>query len=378
MCDENITYQNPPTDYDITTATLNHLQDEIDEINNTTIPDLSNTITQVRQSNVDTSNVLFIGDSFADGYYSGYDSAIANENNWCVYLAKKMNITNYRKYSKGGLCFTQNDNRLSKFLKTVIIPAEKENKDKITSIIMMMGVNDSVISTSNDNVRAGANDAFSLLREEYPNATIYFFYSAVQRLLEGKSYRVIAECANNNDIAFIGESYIWNIGYDTTYYVKGADDSCYHPTIKGSESIAQKMNNYFRIGDIMPFHTFYTSFNHTSTSDKPFDITGGMFIKVDNNVMHINIQANIYLKDTSWGNAYCELANTIPDAVVGNSDRDLVISTYDIANHKSGAFSINSGNKRTLLVMDSVNDFLSTGVFFDVDSSVDLTTWCYL
>lgn len=340
------------------------------------ITNIKNYDKQVKNWHHDFSNTIFIGDSFADGYYAGYDPTTANDNNWCKYLADMLNITNYKKFSKGGLCFTENENSLLNLLNNVVNP-NVTDKNAVTSIIMMMGVNDSVLDTNNDKIRSGANNAFGIINKNYPNATVYFFYSATQKLLEGKSYRVVAECCSNNNICFIGESYIWNNGYNTSYYVKGNNDSVYHPTTLGNTTIAKKMKNYFMIGDIISYHTSYISFEHQSTTDNPFDIHGGMYIKLNNNVLHIDIQANVFRKNDSYTNSFVTLATSIPNEVVGNSDIDLIVPTYDIVNRKNGTFSINCGNKKTILVLDNTQSFLATGVFYRANTSIDLGSWCY-
>lgn len=360
-------YQNPPTTRDIVTDALDSLQAQIDELTKNT--------NQSKHWNADFTNTIFIGDSFAAGWYEGHGND--DVNNWCVQFANMMHITNYRRYAKGGLCFNySSSNNLKDYLINTINPNERD-KSAVTSIMMMIGVNDSLLG-ANDNLYDQAYETLNSIKTTYPNAEIYLFYSAVRNLREGRSFRRIMEPANNLGIAFMGESYLWNIGMDTTYYVKG-NSSCYHPTEKGSKLIAEKMRNYFLLGDLYSFHSTYISFEHTYDSTKdddiPFDIHGGMHIKVNNNVVNIDLQANIF-KKANWSENLI-LASTLDEAY--RPDGFFTIATEDTSyTHQLAAFDINGDSQTTKITIASGGTWSESGMIFKANSTIDIGSWCYL
>ena len=117
---DNITYQNPPTDYDITTQTLNHLQDQIDE--------LKTEITTEKKWSADFSNTIFIADDFE------------NYGSWSEEFANKMNITNYRRYYKQGLRFWSGSvNNLKSYVENTILVKETSPAD-VTAVIICVAI----------------------------------------------------------------------------------------------------------------------------------------------------------------------------------------------------------------------------------------------
>ena len=300
------------------------------------------------------SNTIFIGDSFAEGYYYGSAGGGA-ENNWCVYLATLMNITNYRRYAKSGLAMSdkQYDNSLYKFIDTTILPSEstpdEKAPEKVTSIIIMMGENDSILRTNN----LGTNilDTLNHLQEKFVNATIYLFYSAARNISEIASYRYYAEGCNSAAVCFIGESAFWNIGAGSDYYVKGGTDTTYHPTKKGSMRIAKQMRNYFSIGDICPRFTEYLT-AHTENENYKADVTG--WISIENNMIIITGNCNIYANEGKQINdGYIIFKTyTIPEYLNGN--QTVITNAYDGAYSRAPAFikfNTRNGNQEACILV---------------------------
>lgn len=317
--------------------------------------DISNLQSNKKWHN-DFSNTIFIGDSFAEGYYYGSAGGGA-EHNWCVNLAKLMNITNYRRYAKSGLAMTdkQYDNSLYKFIDTTILPSENTPNEKapleVTSIIIMMGENDSVLGTTN--LSANVLETLNHLQEIFKNATIYLFYSAARNISEVASYRYYAEGCNSAAVCFIGESAFWNIGAGSDYYVKGGTDTTYHPTTKGSEKIAKQMRNYFSIGDICPRFTKYLT-AHAENENYKADVTG--WITIENNMIILTGNCNIIAKEGKQVNdGYIIFRTyTIPEYLNGN--QTVLATAYDGAYSRAPAFiefNTRNGNQEAcILVFD--------------------------
>lgn len=317
--------------------------------------DISNLQSNKKWHN-DFSNTIFIGDSFAEGYYYGSAGGGA-EHNWCVNLAKLMNITNYRRYAKSGLAMTdkQYDNSLYKFIDTTILPSENTPNEKapleVTSIIIMMGENDSVLGTTN--LSANVLETLNHLQEIFKNATIYLFYSAARNISEIASYRYYAEGCNSAAVCFIGESAFWNIGAGSDYYVKGGTDTTYHPTTKGSEKIAKQMRNYFSIGDICPRFTKYLT-AHAENENYKADVTG--WITIENNMIILTGNCNIIAKEGKQVNdGYIIFRTyTIPEYLNGN--QTVLATAYDGAYSRAPAFiefNTRNGNQEAcILVFD--------------------------
>lgn len=331
----------------------------------------------------DFSNTIFIGDSFAEGYYYGSAGGGA-EHNWCVNLAKLMNITNYRRYAKSGLAMTdkQYDNSLYKFIDTTILPSENTPNEKapleVTSIIIMMGENDSVLGTTN----LGANvlETLNHLQEIFKNATIYLFYSAARNINEIASYRYYAEGCNSAAVCFIGESAFWNIGAGSDYYVKGGTDTTYHPTTKGSEKIAKQMRNYFSIGDICPRFTEYLT-AHTENENYKADVTG--WISIENNMIILTGNCSISAKEGKQVNdGYIRFKTyTIPEYLNGN--QTVLTTAYDGAYSRAPAFiefNTRSGSQEAcILVFDRNFDTTSYNTYtFQYSQIYSIDEWMRL
>lgn len=331
----------------------------------------------------DFSNTIFIGDSFAEGYYYGSAGGGA-EHNWCVNLAKLMNITNYRRYAKSGLAMTdkQYDNSLYKFIDTTILPSENTPNEKapleVTSIIIMMGENDSVLGTTN--LSANVLETLNHLQEIFKNATIYLFYSAARNISEISSYRYYAEGCNSAAVCFIGESAFWNIGAGSDYYVKGGTDATYHPTTKGSEKIAKQMRNYFSIGDICPRFTEYLT-AHTENENYKADVTG--WISIENNMIILTGNCNIFAKEGKQVNdGYIRFRTyTIPEYLNGN--QTVIATAYDGAYSRAPAFiefNTRNGNQEAcILTFDRNFDTTSYNVYtFQYSHIYSIDEWTRL
>ena len=331
----------------------------------------------------DFSNTIFIGDSFAEGYYYGSAGGGA-ENNWCVYLAKLMNITNYRRYAKSGLAMTdeQYDNSLYKFIDTTILPSESTPDEKalakVTSIIIMIGENDSILRT--DNLSANILKTLNHLQGIFLNATIYLFYSAARNLSEIASYRYYAEGCNTAAVCFIGESAFWNIGAGSDYYVKGGTDTTYHPTQKGSMKIAKQMRNYFSIGDICPRFTQYLT-AHTENENYKADVTG--WISIENNMIILTGNCDITAKEGKQVNdGYIRFRTyTIPEYLNGN--QTVITTAYDGAYSRAPAFiefNTRNGNQEAcILVFDRNFDTTSYNTYnFQYSHVYSIDEWVRL
>ena len=341
------------------------------------------TITPNKKWHNDFSNTIFIGDSFAEGYYYGSAGGGA-ENNWCVNLAKLMNITNYRRYAKSGLAMTdeQYDNSLYKFIDTTIFPSEstpdEKAPEKVTSIIIMMGENDSVLGTTN----LGSNilETLNHLQEIFSNATIYLFYSAARNISEIASYRYYAEGCNSAAVCFIGESAFWNIGAGTDFYVKGGTDTTYHPTKEGSMRIAKQMRNYFSIGDICPRFTHYIT-AHTENENYKADVTG--WISIENNMIIITGNCSINAKAGKKVNdGYIRFRTyTIPEYLNGN--QTVITNAYDGAYSRAPAFiefnTRNGSQEACILVFDRNFDTTSYDTYtFQYTQMYSIDEWVRL
>ena len=152
---DKITYQNPPTDRDIVADTLNNLQDEIDDINNTKIPaintkdneqdtKISDLETYATQLNDDIQALknrkyIFIGDSYASGEIGS---------SWIDDTIDVLGSDICYKAAKSGAGFTITNNTFLQLITTLSSTLSGEVKSEITDIIVGGGYNDAVYSTA--------------------------------------------------------------------------------------------------------------------------------------------------------------------------------------------------------------------------------------
>lgn len=358
---DGVTYQNPPTDRDIVADTLNDLQDEIDAINNTKIPaleakdksldaktDLTNrrltaTISelgQIKDTIADMTNVVFIGDSYGTGWYEGGTEDPVN--NWQAYLAGLLNLTNYRRYAKGGLCFTKaSPNNLKDYIDTVVYPGETatgQNPNTVTSIIMMIGVNDSILSfATDDTIRSDSNETITYLQSKFPNAEIYCFFNSTSYLKYCSAIYGISEGLLKTKAIFIPESCQWMIG-DSNMIEN-------HPNHTASMQIAQNMVTYFRGGTTYTTRSKYISYK----AGTDFTATGGIIIKVE------NMMVNIYTAGTFTGTKALSYAIKITDGDSFGEEwrttKKFITPFFDAINYVAGGLYIYS-NGDVLCIID--------------------------
>lgn len=363
MCEDIIpTYQNPPTDYDITTETLNHLQDEIDE--------LKEELNKEKNWSADFSNTIFISDDFE------------NYGKWTQDFISKMNITNYRIYNKQGLRFWSGSvNNLKSYVENTILTKETD-RDSVTAIVMVLGVNDSTHATDSapSSLTTDTTNTLNYIDSQFTNAEIYFFYSPVRELTAAKSYRYIAQGAGNANVCFVGESVIWNIAADSTLYndKSGSEVYCI-PTAMGCRRIAFAMANYFMIGDICPYKLGYIDCTQVNSEGQPFNISGGIYIKLDNTNMHFDFDIVITKAQTAvtYDSSYLLLSESIPEYFRGTVPINIECFDFGYSRY-CGSVSINNVNQQTTLALtraDGVNINNYDEMHFGGHTSIDIGAW---
>ena len=359
---DKITYQNPPTDYDITTQTLNHLQDQIDE--------LKTEITTEKKWSADFSNTIFIADDFE------------NYGSWSEEFANKMNITNYRRYYKQGLRFWSGSvNNLKSYVENTILVKETSPAD-VTAIIMVLGVNDGTHSLDSppSDLADSTTNALKYIAVKFPNANIYLFFSPIRELTAGRAYRYIAQGASNTTTCFIGESIIWNVDAPSTLYNDKTGSETYSiPTVNGCKRIAQYMSNYFMIGDICPYKLGYIDCNQINSEGQPFNIAGGIYIKLDNTNMHFDFDLVITKAQTAvtYDSSYILLSEVIPECYRGTVPINIECFDFGFSRY-SGSVSINNVNQQTTLALsraDGVNINNYNEMHFGGHASIDIGAW---
>lgn len=374
---DGVTYQNPPTDRDIVADTLNSLQDEIDDINNTKIPaleakdksldtktDLTNrkltavidALGQINDTIANMGNVVFIGDSYGTGWYKG-SSESATEN-WQAYLAGLLKLNNYRRYAKGGLCFTKaSPNNLKAYIDDVIYPGETatgQNPNTVTSIIMMIGVNDSILSfATNNTIRSDSNETITYLQSKFPNAQIYCFYNSTSYLKYCTAVGSISEGLLKTKAIFIAESCQWMIN-DTNMIEN-------HPNAIAAMQIAQNMFKYFKGDSNYSKRSTWIQF---TPKDSTFTMTGGIVITVEN--MRVNFFTAGTRTDTQqrYAVVVCEGGAAFPETY--RPGESITIPFFDITNYVAGSIVIFKDgvvmqicDRNTLSTVSTPNTYLS-------------------
>lgn len=266
MCDEMNTYQNPPTDRDIIADTLNKLQDEIDDINNTKIPaintkdneqdiKISDLETYATQLNDDiqalkNKKYIFIGDSYASGEIGS---------SWIDDTIDVLGSDICYKAAKSGAGFTINNNTFLQLITTLTGTLSGQTKSEITDIIVGGGYNDAVYSTASKAQKFAAMDTFvTYCNQNYPNAKIHFAF--IGWCIISSNFNILSyECNYWIEYATIKPTcdYFNNIEYSlhrADYFDGNYVNPTFHPNALGNKYLAGNIIQCLKTGSCDVHH----------------------------------------------------------------------------------------------------------------------------
>ena len=150
----------------------------------------------------DLSNVVMIGDSYA----AGANTTAPSTDNWCVQLAKLLDITNYRYYSNGGGGFITSGAAGGNFTYMLsssgnVYKAESKNAAKVTMVIIMGGINDGNVSEGN--MSSAVTNTITAAKQLFPNARLLLSYNFFWRPYPIGQSRGIEMACNDAGVPFV-------------------------------------------------------------------------------------------------------------------------------------------------------------------------------
>lgn len=268
-------------------AYIADLQDQVDEINNTTIPAVNDHIDNVEER-VLHKKIIFIGDSYQWG---GGLSGDGNkwDRGWLGVCTTALGLTEnvdfwHDEYPGRG--FTTS----TSFLDMIqALSIGTEDPDNITDIIVTGGLND----TSGANSLNTAIPAFvSYCKSAYPNAKVHVGYIGnygenAQLRFDGRNVSVYYQAFANKS----GACYINNSQYllhDSMYYTV---DENWHPNQLGHNEIGYKMANYILNSQMEAIYGYHgVTFTLSTDVFETMEGTAAFSAMVNNNISTIKSQ----------------------------------------------------------------------------------------
>ena len=153
---------------------INDLNSEINTINNTTIPGIQSDISDIEDEIADITagdRVLFIGDSYCEGYAPGGNVPVG-QRFWETF-STKMGYTDVQAIYLGGIGFYQEASSYNALTYLQSQSANITGHDTITKIFVVMGWNDSYQDVTQANIEAAIASFVNYCATEYPKATVY-------------------------------------------------------------------------------------------------------------------------------------------------------------------------------------------------------------
>ena len=150
----------------------------------------------------DLSNVVMIGDSYA----AGANTTAPSTDNWCVQLAKLLDITNYRYYSNGGGGFITSGAAGGNFTYMLsssgnVYKSESKDAAKVTMVIIMGGINDGNVSEGN--MSSAVTNTITAAKQLFPNARLLLSYNFFWKPYPIGQSRGIEMACNDAGIPFV-------------------------------------------------------------------------------------------------------------------------------------------------------------------------------
>lgn len=127
--------------------------------------DTNNTILN-KKVNINDSNILIIGDSYANGVTNGTNYTTS----WVEFFKQNINNNNVIKIAENGSGFCSVGENGHTFL-SLLRDSNIENKNDINYVIICGGIND--ISFNYDDINNNLINTINYIKENFPNAKIY-------------------------------------------------------------------------------------------------------------------------------------------------------------------------------------------------------------
>lgn len=287
---------------------------------------LENFETIEKLTKLDLSNVVMIGDSYGAGWFPGVDTSTQDSNNWQVYLAENLKLTNYRRYAKSGLCCNiASENSLNNFYLDTIKPAEINND--VSLFVIMLGLNDSLTSNLTNTIN-GLETVIAKIKSNFTNADIIVFAEPTWSLRDLKYLRAY-KIACGSQAIFIEESSTWLTNNDNM--VRSDTSPNGHPNPTASHLISDNMTLVIKSG-IIP--TSYVRQYLTGTAPEGDSLNGGVVLEVIGKNVNIYVESNLFTSNPSYHITMCK-GGTIPEAL--RTNKQINVCFFDLQNYVPGS-----------------------------------------
>lgn len=210
------------------------------------VDDIQHDVTEINETlNTINSDIfpIFIGDSYAENR-SGID------NPWPIVTKNALNLSEYYIAAKGGASWAGVPDRMTFLQLLQSLENQIENKNKITHIIVMGGVNDAVTTTSSG---WAAMLAFrNYVQSNYPNAVVYVGLCGWGTAIDLRNNIRNISAPIYNRGGFVGFQTMTNVFKAARNYNNFLEDGV-HPNQQGLNEIGWCVAGYLKGGDgILP------------------------------------------------------------------------------------------------------------------------------
>lgn len=260
------------------------LQQQIDTINNTTIPGIESDIEELE--NISKERIVCVGDSYPDnGDTFNRAAALVPSNKYAI-----------ESYTYGGASFSKTDQAGYTSYKSILESATIANPESVNRVLIMGGYNE--INLTN-NIVQGVADTVSYLRTRFPNAILE--YMPVGRS-KSANYNMTVQKYDNIAIREFKKN--GGIVYENAKYILSSanlmNSDNVHPSTEGYSELVKYTVNVIVNKSLDVYNAFEIE-NIGAASGLPFSITGNMWFNQHNEKCVISSKNLVITKTSGSG-----------------------------------------------------------------------------